>query len=81
MIRKTVVVIFSGLTVFFGWAYYIRYFKWRDCFNELGRCFDPDTGDVMLEQAGMIWGTAAALCFVIAAYQIRKIRKLRAQRR
>jgi hypothetical protein len=30
-----------GLGLLFAAAFYDRYWRWRDCFNELGRCFDP----------------------------------------
>lgn len=35
-------LILSGVVAqFFLWVYYDRYFKYLDCFNEEGRCFDP----------------------------------------
>jgi hypothetical protein len=40
----------------FAYAWYDRYWLWRDCFNELGRCYDPDGQQVYLEQAGLVWG-------------------------
>lgn len=40
---------------------YERYWRWRDCFNEQGRCFDPVTQDVYLEQAGLVWGMFTAV--------------------
>ena len=45
----------------FGWAFYEFYWRWRDCFNELGRCYDPVSQDVYLEQAGMVWVGLAAM--------------------
>ncbi|MBU2994374.1 hypothetical protein Q4555_06630 [Octadecabacter sp. 1_MG-2023] len=57
----------TGLCSF---AYYDRYFKWRDCFNELGRCFDPVSGTVMLQQSGLSWGSLAVLGAVITLYQL-----------
>lgn len=54
----------AGLSAF---AYYDRYHKWRDCVNELGRCFDPDTASVYLEQAGMVWGM---MCVVTIAHAL-----------
>jgi hypothetical protein len=33
--------------VLFAFAYYDRYWRWRDCFNELGRCYDPASQDVI----------------------------------
>jgi hypothetical protein len=49
------------LGVLFALAFEARYWRWRDCFNELGRCFDPVSQDVYLEQAGMVWGGLAAI--------------------
>lgn len=46
-------------TVLFAFAWYDRYWRWRGCFNELGRCFDPETQEVHLEQAGVVWGSLA----------------------
>ena len=50
----------------FAAAFYDRYWLWRDCFNELGRCFDPESGQVYLEQAGVAWGSLATLSLVTA---------------
>jgi hypothetical protein len=51
----------TALGVLFAFAYYDRYWRWRDCFNELGRCYDPASQDVYLEQAGIVWGSFAAI--------------------
>ena len=51
--------------VLFALAFYDRYWRWRDCFNELGRCYDPVSQDVYLEQAGMVWGGLAVLAAVV----------------
>ncbi len=48
-------------------AFYDRYWRWRDCFNELGRCYDPISQDVYLEQAGIIWGGFAAIFVLLGA--------------
>lgn len=50
----------TGMGAFFALAFYDRYWRWRDCFNELGCCFDPASQDVYLEQAGLVWGGLAA---------------------
>jgi hypothetical protein len=50
-----------ALAALFGWAFYTRYWIWRDCFNELGRCYDPISETVLLEQSGIIWGSLAAM--------------------
>jgi len=70
MIRLILALTLFALTGLFCIAYYDRFHKWRDCFNELGRCFDANTGNVMLEQAGIIWGTLACLCLLAAIYQV-----------
>jgi hypothetical protein len=49
----------------FGWAFYERYWRWRDCFNELGRCYDPGSQTVMTD-AGFVWGLMAAVAFGVA---------------
>jgi len=58
--------LFAILSLLFGLAFYDRYWRWRDCFNEEGRCFDPLTQDVFLEQAGIGWGGLAGACLVVA---------------
>jgi hypothetical protein len=55
----------TGFGVLFAAAFYDRYWRWRDCFNELGRCFDPVAQDVYLEQSGLVWGTLAVI-FLLA---------------
>ncbi len=49
-------VCFSLLAVLGAWAFYDRYWRWRDDFSTVGRAYDPVTGDVFVEQAGYIWG-------------------------
>lgn len=53
-----------GLGALSAVAFYYRYWLWRDCFNDLGRCYDPGTEEVYVEQAGVIWGGLAALFLV-----------------
>ena len=53
-----------------GWVYYQHYFVRRHCFNELGRCFDPETGMVFLEQSGAIWLIITVFAGGIALYQV-----------
>jgi hypothetical protein len=49
-----------------AFLYYDNYWRWRDCFNEEGRCFDPVSANVYLEQAGLVWG-GFTLIFVLIA--------------
>jgi len=53
-----------GIGVLFALAFEARYWRWRDCFNELGRCYDPVSQDVYLEQAGLVWGGLAAIALL-----------------
>ncbi len=48
------------------WAFNERYLKWEDCFNELGRCYDSETGFVYLEQAGATWALLTIVGAVLA---------------
>jgi hypothetical protein len=47
----------AALAGLFGDVFHERYWRWRDCFNELGRCYDPVSEQVFVEGAGYIWGT------------------------
>ena len=55
---------------------YDRYWRWRDCFNELGRCYDVVSQDVYLEQSGLVWGSLAAACLIAGSLLVsRAIRR------
>lgn len=75
MIRAIFFLAFLGLSVTFGYLCYAQYFKWRDCFNEQGRCFDAEAGVVYLEQSGAIWLTLFLLALGAALYQAWRLRK------
>ncbi len=46
-VRVVCVFVFAAATAIFAWAFYTRYYASLDCFNELGRCYDPDgSGEV-----------------------------------
>jgi hypothetical protein len=67
-------VVSLALSGLFSWAFYTRYWIWRDCFNELGRCYDPVGQVVLLEQSGLIWGsmTAIALAATVVLWRRRQ---------
>lgn len=69
MVRKVISLVFLGLAAIFGFLFYVQYFKWRKCFNELGRCYDGETGTVYLEQSGQVWLSLAVLALGISLYQ------------
>jgi hypothetical protein len=54
-LRVAVSLLWLSFTALFAFAFYERFWIWRNCFNELGRCYDSEAG-VMVEQAGAIWG-------------------------
>lgn len=70
MIRLILALLLFGLCAAFGYAYHTQYFKWRKCFNDMGRCFDADTGTVYLQQSGAIWLLLAALTLGAALYHV-----------
>lgn len=58
--RMVFPVIFSLLTLFFAWLFYVRYWKYRDCIAAAeSSCVLPD-GD-NLTGGGMAWGLFAVL--------------------
>jgi len=69
--RRTVLIIlalfFAADVILFGLAYYERYWRWRDCFNELGRCYDSASEEVFLEQAGLVWRSFAVISLMLTA--------------
>ena len=64
---------FTRIATWFALAFHSRYWIWRDCFNEEGRCSDSEAG-VMVEQAGLIGG---GLFLIFAALALRALVKLR----
>ena len=58
--------LFSLLAFFFGWLFYVRYWKYRDCIDAAeSSCVLPD-GD-NLTNGGVVWGFFAVL-FGLAAF-------------
>jgi hypothetical protein len=49
----------------FGWAFYEFYWRWRDCFNELGRCYDP-VGQAVMTDSAFVWGLMAVVALGLA---------------
>ena len=75
MFRVSVSLLLLGLSCLLGFLYYIRYFKWRNCFNELGRCYDSETGLVYLEQSGIFWGLLTCLTLGAFLFQIWRFKR------
>jgi hypothetical protein len=67
------------LAAMFLAAFYDRYWRVRHCFNELGRCYDDEAGEVLLEQAGVAWGSLAAFFAVVALFGMWRLLSVRSQ--
>jgi hypothetical protein len=67
--RRNVLAALTGFwlccALFFGWMFYERYWRWLGCFNELGRCFDPESETVATDSNSM-YGLLAAVALVLA---------------
>lgn len=64
----------AALICVFLW--YDGSFKNRACFNEVGRCFNEDTGVVYHAQSGTVWLSLAllALCgFGAAVWRLKRL--------
>lgn len=73
LVRKLVFALSLGLSAILFFAYYDFHFKWRNCFNEFGRCFDSETGVVYLEQSGVVWLSMAVLATCVTLYQFKRL--------
>jgi drug/metabolite transporter (DMT)-like permease len=65
----------GALALVFAYAWYDRYWLWRDCFNELGRCYDPEGQQVYLEQAGLVWGLCTGISLLLLVLFARRARR------
>jgi hypothetical protein len=74
VVKKLISLVSLGLATIFGFFFYVQYFKWRKCFNELGRCYDSETGTVYLEQSGEVWLSMTILALGTSLYQALRIK-------
>ncbi|MBB2675744.1 UNVERIFIED_ORG: hypothetical protein GGE64_006000 [Rhizobium etli] len=59
------VLVSALLSIFFGWLFYERYWRFRDCISQaLSSCLTPDGGN--LTQGGSLWGGFAGLFLLLA---------------
>jgi hypothetical protein len=66
LVRLYVATISGGIGLFFLYVFHERYWLWRHCFNDQGRCWDPVSEQVFLEQAGVLWGGLAGIFLACA---------------
>ena len=64
VIRRLMAVCLLGLSVVFGYLFFMLHYRWRDCFDEMGRCFDPQTGTIFHQQSGIFWGLLFLVTFI-----------------
>ena len=74
MVKKVILIACLVFAALFWFAYYAFYFKWRGCFNEMGRCFDRETGAVYLEQSQFLWLPLAVLPTCISLYLLWRLK-------
>ncbi len=60
LLRGSVLALAAAASVISALAFYEMYWRWRGCFNEEGRCFDPVEGVVYHAQSGEVWGILLA---------------------
>lgn len=65
-------VIGSIGTAFFSWVFYIRFYKWIDCFNELGRCYVAEE-ETVYTTAGHVWSYFAVLFLAVTVFCVVEI--------
>lgn len=65
MLGRIACLLCLGLALVFGYVFSVGYVLRRECFNELGRCFDEEAGIVTAQQAGMVWFALAVLALAV----------------
>lgn len=66
--RRKLVVPAAGAALF-GWLFYVRFWKWRDCIEEAASsCVTPD-GDNLIG-AGALWAVPAACCLAVLVWRL-----------
>ncbi len=66
--KLAVEIALIGMALCSAALFYESYWRWRDCFNELGRCFDPVSQNVYLEQSGLVWGGFTGILLLMALF-------------
>jgi hypothetical protein len=70
MARLMKLGVYFALFSLFAYLWYAQYYQWIDCFNELGRCYDPDGSSMVYTTSGFVWAFPAAIFFALSAYQL-----------
>ena len=64
------IVVGSAGFLTFLYFFYIRYYKWRDCFNDLGRCYNPDGSFQVYTTGGIVWALISFPFFLLACVSL-----------
>jgi hypothetical protein len=67
MIRALLLLLGLFGALFFAHVFQERYWLFRGCFGDEGRCYDPETEQVLLPIAGPLWGSCSLTCLGLAA--------------
>ena len=73
MLKILVAAFLFAVSAILWFMYYAQYFQWRSCFNEMGRCFDPQTSVVYHAQSGIAWLALAVFASALCVIQIWRV--------
>jgi len=51
-----------------GYLFYDQYWRWRNCYNEEGNCFDPVAAVMYHEQSAFGWGILTFIFFCLTLF-------------
>jgi hypothetical protein len=77
LIDRLLAASFATMAALFGFLYDAMYWRWRDCYNELGRCFNPDDSYAVYTTAGAIWSLPCIACAAAAFWFALRCRRAR----
>ena len=66
-----------ALSAIFFYLFHSRYYAWRDCFNEAGRCYDPDGSGEVYTTGGAFWALPAVAFMTLGLVGLRRRSKRR----
>ncbi len=62
-------VISFAFTIIFTFAFYDRYWRHRDCFNDRGNCWVSEDG-INYTTSGFVWGPMAVIFAILFAIAV-----------
>ena len=61
---------YLSLAAAFAYLFHMRYLQWADCFNELGRCANPDGSGMVYTEAAASWGYVMVVFLGLALWNV-----------